>query len=65
VLWYNLSLLKTYVRVSVFKLNSQKYSKEYFSEFRNIIPNYDIIVFTEKHPKNLLIEINDFCRKKR
>ena len=60
----NLSLLNPYVKVSISKLNSQKYSKEYISEFCNVIPNYDIIVFTEIQPKNFLIEINDFCRKK-
>ena len=60
----NLSLLNPYVKVSVLKLNSSKYSKEYISEFCNIIPNYDIIVFTEIQPKNFLIEVNNKCREK-
>ena len=60
----NLSLLNPYVKVSVLKLNSSKYSKEFISEFCNIIPNYDIIVFTEIQPTNFLIQVDDICRQK-
>ena len=60
----NLSSLNPYVKVSTLKLNSEKYTQEYISEFCNIIPNYNIIVFTEIQPKNFLIAINDECRKK-
>ena len=60
----NLSSLNPSTQISVLKLNSGKYSAEYIKEFCNIIPNYDIIVFTEIQPKNFLIEINEECRKK-
>ena len=60
----NLSSLNPSTQISVLKLNSGKYSDEYIKEFCNIIPNYDIIVFTEIQPKNFLIEINEECRKK-
>ena len=60
----NLASLNPYVKVSVLKINSPKYSKEYISEFCSIIPNYDIIVFTEIQPTNFLIEIDNICRQK-
>ena len=60
----NLSSLNPYVKVSLLKLNSVKYTQEYINEFCHIIPNYDIIVFTEIQPTNFLIQINEECRKK-
>ena len=59
----NLSSLNPYVKVSILKLKSEKYSKEYISEFLSKIPNYDIIVFTEIQTKKFLIEVNEECRK--
>ena len=58
-----LSLLNPNIKISVLKLNSGKYSQEYINEFCNIIPNYNIIVFTEIQPKDFLIKINEECRK--
>ena len=60
----NLKSLNQYSTVSILKLKSKIYSEEYISEFCGIIPNYNIIVFTEIQPTNFLIRVNDECRKK-
>ena len=59
----NLSQLNPYVKVSILKINSQKYTKEYIDEFCSKLNNYNIIVFTEIQPKDFLIKIDDECRK--
>ena len=60
----NLKSLNQCSTVSILKLKTKIYSEEYISEFCSIIPNYNIIVFTEIQPTNFLIRVDDECRKK-
>ena len=60
-----LSELNSYVKVSVLKLEKKIVKDEqYINYFCEKIERYDVVVFTEIQPKNILTEVDKFCREK-